>query len=40
MADFAQPPLPPIDTTQQQQQQQQAKLAESPIPSATARKFY
>lgn len=35
MADFAQPP-PPIDTTQQQQ----AKLAESPIPSATARKFY
>lgn len=38
MADLAQPY--PIDTTQQEQQQQQPKLVESPIPSATARKFY
>jgi hypothetical protein len=37
MADIAQPY--PIDTTQQEEQQQ-PKLVESPIPSATARKFY
>lgn len=36
MADIAQPY--PIDTTQQEEQQ--PKLVESPIPSATARKFY